>query len=77
MRGTYKPNAKRKHRVYVDVTYSSAVTHGDAVKGLQELFDSRLDLARAPVWGYLNSPYCDKIVVVERRGGEATTEDDE
>jgi len=36
-----------------------------------------LDLARAPVWGYLNSPYCDKIAVVERRDGEATTEDDE
>jgi hypothetical protein len=59
---------RRKHRLYIDVTFSKAVTTRSAGKGLQLVLDTRLDLARAPVWAYDSSPYIDKLVVVEVTG---------
>ena len=57
---------RRKHRLFIDVTFSSAVSRRDATKGLQLVLDSRLDLAAKPVWAYDKSPYVDKLTVLER-----------
>ncbi len=59
---------KRKHRLYIDVTYSSAVGQREAAKGLRLVLDDRLDLASKPVWLYDNSPYIDKLVITEKQG---------
>ena len=56
---------RRKHRLYIDVTYSSKLTRRDAAKGLQLFLDSNLDIAKKPVWLYDNSPYLDKLQIVE------------
>ena len=58
---------KRKHRLYIDVTYSCPLTQREAAKGLQMTIDDRLDLAKGPVWFYDNSPYIDKIKIVEKQ----------
>ena len=58
---------RRKHRLYVDVTFSQGVSSRDAAKGLQLIIDWRLDLAASPVWDYEGSPYVDKISIVEKR----------
>jgi hypothetical protein len=56
---------KRKHRLYIDVTYSQPVGMRDAAKGLQLTLE-RLDLDKTPVWLYDNSPYIDKLTITER-----------
>ena len=58
---------KRKHRFYIDVTYSSPIAMRDAAKGLDLVLRERLDLQRAPVWAYDHSPYIDKLTVTEMR----------
>ena len=58
---------RRKHRLYIDVVYSKYVTQREAAKGLQLVLGSRLDLQAAPVWAVDNSPYIDKLTVVEKR----------
>ena len=61
---------RRKHRLYIEVTYSKSVTQRDAAKGLQMILDAQLDLGQAPrgsVWFYSGSPCIDKLKVVERR----------
>jgi hypothetical protein len=63
MRGTTK--IKRKHRLYIDVTFSSPVSRRDATKGLQLVLKSRLDLEANSVWAYDKSPYIDKLTVIE------------
>jgi len=57
--------ARRKHRLYIDVTYSKAVSYREAAKGLQWLLDWRLDLDKRPVWAYDGAPYVDKLTIVE------------
>jgi hypothetical protein len=61
-----KKNARRKHRLYIDVTYSSPVARRDAAKGLQMVLNERLDLQAKPVWAYDNTPYIDKVNITER-----------
>ena len=56
---------RRKHRLYIDVTYSSKLPPREAAKGLQLFLDTHLDLANCPVWLYANSPYIDKVQIVE------------
>ena len=58
---------RRKHRLYIDVTYSTLVEYREAAKGLQLTLDSRLDLQKKPVWAHHNSPYIDKVTVTEIR----------
>lgn len=41
---------KRKHRFYIDVTYSRPIAMRDAAKGLDLVLRERLDLQKAPVW---------------------------
>lgn len=65
-RGTTKPNARRKHRLYIDVTFSKPITRRDAKYGLQLVLDTRLDLAAKPVWAHDNSPYIEKLSVLEK-----------
>jgi hypothetical protein len=57
---------RRKHRLYIDVTYSKPVEYRKAAKGL-ELTLGKLDLDKEPVWLYDNSPYIDKLKVTEVR----------
>jgi len=57
---------KRKHRLYIDVTYSRPVGMREAAKGLDLVLRERLDLQKAPVWDYDNAPYIDKLVVTEK-----------
>jgi hypothetical protein len=54
---------RKKHRLVIEVTTSSAITEADAVRGLQLVLDSRLDLERGPIWAYDRSPYVDKLTV--------------
>lgn len=56
---------RRKHRFYIDVTYSKPVEMREAAKGLSLVLDERLDLEARPVWAYDNSPYIDKLQIVE------------
>jgi hypothetical protein len=65
MIGAHKPNVRHKHRVYVDIIVSAPMTRRDAAKGLQLVLDERLDLEKAPIWAYDNSPYINKLRVVE------------
>ena len=58
---------RRKHRLYIDVVYSKYVTTRDAAKGLQLVLNERLDLQAGPVWLCDNSPYIEKLTIVERR----------
>jgi uncharacterized protein (DUF1919 family) len=58
---------KRKHRFYIDVTYSKPVEYRLAAKGLILTLDNKLDLDANPVWAYDNSPYINKLVVTEKR----------
>lgn len=53
----------RKHRLVIEVTTSSAITEADAVRGLQLVLDSRLDLQASPIWANDRSPYVDKLTV--------------
>ena len=57
-------NESRKHRIYVDVTFSNSLTKRNAAQGLRLVLE-RLDLDKAPIWAYHNSPYVDKIIVLE------------
>ena len=57
---------RRKHRLYVDVTFSNPQTADDAARGLRIMLD-RLDLAAAPVWVSLPATYVDKLVVLNAR----------
>jgi hypothetical protein len=56
---------RRKHRLYIDVTYSSKLPPREAAKGLQLFLDSHLDLAKCPVWTYYDSLYIEKLQIVE------------
>jgi hypothetical protein len=57
---------QRKHRFYIDVTYSKPVEYREAAKGLSLTLDNKLDLTASPVWAYDTSPYIDKLVIVEK-----------
>lgn len=54
---------RKKHRLVIEVTTSSAITEGAAVRGLQLMLDDRLDLQAAPIWLYDSSPYVEKLTV--------------
>lgn len=58
---------RRKHRFYIDVTYSSPIEMRNAAKGLQLVLDDRLDLEAKPVWLTDNSPYIEKLTITEMR----------
>lgn len=58
---------KRKHRFYIDVTYSNAIEMRKAAKGLQLVIDRWLDVDDKPVWLTDNSPFIDKVIVTEMR----------
>lgn len=55
---------QRKHRLVVEFTTSHALTERDAAHGLALLLDTRLDLARAPIWA-TKPIYGEKVVVKE------------
>ena len=55
---------RRKHRLYIDVTFSQPISYRSAAKGLSLTLD-KLDLQAKPVWLYDGSPYIDKITIVE------------
>lgn len=57
---------RRKHRLYVDITVSEAMSKRRAAKALRLMLD-RIDLQAQPIWAHEKSPYCDKLVVVEPR----------
>lgn len=61
---TKKPNSRRKHRLFIDVTFSSPITPRDAAKGLQLVLDNS-DIDKRPVWSSDGSPYISKLNVVE------------
>lgn len=54
---------RKKHRLVIEVTTSSAITEADAVRGLQLVLDDWLDLQASPIWIYDRSPYVDKLKV--------------
>lgn len=54
---------RKKHRLVIEVTTSSAITERDAVLGLQLVLDERLDLQASPIWAHDKSPYIDKLTV--------------
>jgi hypothetical protein len=56
---------RRKHRLYIDVTYSTKQTRRDAAKGLQLFLDTNLDIAKQPVWAIDPVSYIDKLKIVE------------
>jgi len=67
MRGTKRSTSvRRKHRLYVDVTFSSPVSRRKAAYGLRLVLDDRLDLQAKPVWAYDGSPYIDKLSIKEK-----------
>lgn len=57
----------RKHRFYIDVTYSKPVGYREAAKGLSLILSERLDIESKPVWAYDNSPYIDKLTITEQK----------
>lgn len=61
---------KRKHRLYIDVAYSKPLFMREALKGLRLVLEERLDLQKAPVWLYHDSPYIDKLSLVELKASE-------
>lgn len=67
MHGVKTPTSRRKHRLFIDVTFSSAVSRRDAAKGLQLALDGS-SITFKPVWLYEKSPYIDKLVVLEKSG---------
>lgn len=67
MHGKKTPSGRRKHRLFIDITFSHAISMRDAAKGLQLVLDTRLDLQANPVWAHDASPYIDKLTVVEKR----------
>lgn len=69
MRGSRTASARRKHRLFIDVTFSTAVSRCDAAKGLQLVLNTRLDLAKCQVWAFERSPYIDKVTVLEAKQG--------
>lgn len=54
---------RKKHRLVIEVTTSSALTEAEAVRGLSLVLGERLDLQAAPIWTYDGSPYIDKLTV--------------
>lgn len=54
---------RKKHRLVIEITTSSAVTEAEAARGLQLVLDDRLDLQAAPIWESDRSPYIDKLTV--------------
>lgn len=56
---------RKKHRLVIEVTTSSAISERDAAKGLQLVLDGRLDLQASPIWAHDKSPYIDKLTVKE------------
>lgn len=65
MRAVKKANVKRKHRLFIDVTYSKPLSTRKAATGLAMVLRERLDLMAKPVWAYDGSPYIDKLIVTE------------
>lgn len=54
---------RKKHRLAIEFTVSSAISEADAVRGLQLLLDERLDMGKAPIWMHDRSPYAEKLTV--------------
>ncbi len=52
----------KKHRLVIEFTTSHPVTEGEAVRGLQLLLDTRLDLQKGPIW-LTREVYGEKLVV--------------
>ena len=70
MRGATKPNARRKWRLWIDVTASRPLTRRDAAKGLSLVLSERLDLEAHPIWASDPATYVDKLTVVETHNRE-------
>jgi len=54
---------RKKHRLVIEFTVSSAINEADAVRGLQLLLDDRLDMQKGPIWLHDKSPYAEKLTV--------------
>ena len=71
MRSATKPNARRKWRLWIDVTASRPLTRRDAAKGLSLVLNERLDLDARPIWCSDPAVYFDKLTVVEPHNRES------